>query len=47
MFEFKATKDWNKLIGNVLERNKSANYGLIISLSVINSDLSASIAFVR
>ena len=45
-FVFKATKVWKKLIGNALERNKSASSGLIIPGSARNSDLSASIAFV-
>ena len=44
---FKATELWNKLIGNALERNESANSGLIIPVSTRNSDLSAFIAFVK
>ena len=46
-FVFKATKVWNKLIGNALERNEPANYGFIIPGSTRNSDLSTSIAFVK
>ena len=46
-FVFKATKVWNKLIGHALERNESANSGVIIPRSARNSDLSASIAFVK
>ena len=46
-FVFKPTKVWNKLIGHALERNEPANSGLIIQGSARNSDLSASIAFVK
>ena len=40
-FVFKATKIRNKLICNALERNESANCGLIIPGSVRNSDFEA------
>ena len=46
-FVFKATKVWNKLIGHALERNEPANSCIIISGSARNSNLSASIAFVK
>ena len=46
-FVYKAAKVWNKLIGHALERNEPAHYGLIIPGSARNSDLSASIAFVK
>ena len=46
-FVFKATKVWNKLIGHALERNEPANYGIIIPGSARNSEVSASIAFVK
>ena len=46
-FVFKATKVWNKLIGHALERTEPEISGLIIPGSARNSDLSASIAFVK
>ena len=46
-FVFKATKFWNKLIAHALERNEPANSDLIIPGSARNSDLSASLAFVK
>ena len=44
---FKTTEVWNKLFGNALERNESANSVIIIPGSAINSDLSTSIAFAK
>ena len=44
-FAFKVTKVLKKFIGNALERNLSANYGLIIPGYARNSDLSAFIAY--
>ena len=46
-FVFKAAKVCNKLNDNALERNESTNSGLIIPGSARNSDLSASLAFVK